>query len=164
MLNIDFDGSRRVAVPPEALWEEVYPLSHLLRLVPELADFEVFGEESRAFAQISFSVATVEWNVVAEAKVDVAEPPSLLRWSVFIPSMRVELVGEIQIEGKGDHAILKYDCELACENRFLSRIMKTTLIALLEDHVDHVLEQASDAAVKHVEAARRLSEAGREER
>jgi uncharacterized membrane protein len=164
MLNIDFDGSKRVAVPAEALWQEIFPLSHLLRLVPELVDVEVLGEDRRAFAQISFVVGTIKWNAVTEAKIDVAEAPSLLQWTVIIPSMRVELVGEIRIEDKGDHAILRYECELACENRFLSRIMKATLIGMLEDHVDHVLEEAADAATKHVEAARRLSKAGREER
>lgn len=163
MLTIEFSNRRRVAVADDALWRELFPLTQLLRLVPEAAQYQAFHDGRRAVAETYLSIGAVKWNVVAEAQIDVAEAPSLLQWSATVPSMRLEFVGVFRIERQDDAVTLSYEGQVECGHP-LSRMMKGTLVAMLEDHVDHVLEGAADAATKHVEAARRLSRrAGRGE-
>jgi len=154
----------RTEAPVHAVWDEIYPLDHLLENVPTVVSWEPSVDGKRAAIVGWFARWPVAWRSLAgTAEVTEAVAPERLRWATTIPSLGLTSEGTFELAPLGlDETSLTYRGVLRCGDRYAGRL-RHVLTGVLEGHLDAVASRVATRAARRTLAERTLGQEAREQ-
>jgi uncharacterized membrane protein len=160
MQHFEWEARERVEAPADTLWEELWPLDHLLENVRTISSFEVSPDGRRASASGGLAQWPVMWReATGTAEVVEALTAEVLRWSMVIPSPELEFEGTFELTPAGaGETNLVYRGVLRCGDPHAGRL-RHVLCGLLEYHLETVASRVATRAARRTSAARALGRA-----
>lgn len=160
MQQFEWETRERVEASAATVWEELWPLDHLLENVRTISSFEVSPDGLRASASGGLAEWPVMWRkATGTAEVVEARTAEVLRWTMTIPSLQLDFDGTFELAPAGAvETNLVYRGVLRCADPYAGRL-RHVLSGLLEYHLESVASRVATRAARRTSAARALERA-----
>ena len=157
MFEHEFESGSRAGAAAATVWDELWPLEHLIENVRTISSYEVAVDGDRATFTGGLSRWPALWREAAgTAELIEAVPRERLRWRVVIPTLEFEFTGSFELTPAGTQETnLVYRGALLCADPCAGRL-RHVLTGLLETHLESVAERVATRASRRTSAARAL--------
>jgi carbon monoxide dehydrogenase subunit G len=157
VLERSYERTVRVNSPLRALYREMDSVDGLVRFLPQIDSHEPDPDSQGALCQGVISIGPLSYRVAGTLLVERVTPPSQLWVRLRAPSLQLELEGTFDFAASSnDETTLTYSATVRSAHPLVRR-MRSSLIGMLEEHVDAATDLATIRGKQYAQAARLLS-------
>lgn len=160
MNEVSYEVTVRTEAPVAAVWDELSALDRLLGHMPAISSVEL-GADARtgSFTFVLSRFGRVWQRVETRAVVTDVVPPRRLQWTLQIPSLQWEFVGNFELSPVGsDETTLVYRGTMRFSD-LSTGPLHPIHVEVLEEHLDTLASRIAGRAARHTLAERTLGEA-----
>lgn len=137
VLERDYERTVRINAPLRGLYREMDSVDGLARFLPQVDSVEHAEQNaSHAVCHGSVSIGPLSYRLAGTVAVERVDPPNALRVQLRAPSLQLEITGMFEFTpSAADETTLRYAATIRSAHPLVRR-MRSSLIGLLEEHVD----------------------------
>jgi carbon monoxide dehydrogenase subunit G len=157
VLERDYERTIRVSAPLRALYREMDSVDGLVRFMHQIDDHEADPDSKGALVHGSIAIGPLSYRITGTLLVERVDPPRCLWVRLRAPSLQLEIEGTFEFTAAStEETTLRYAATIRSAHPLVRR-MRSSLIGVLEEHVDAATDLAAVRGRQYAQAARLLS-------
>lgn len=157
VLERDYERTIRISAPLRALYREMDSVDGLVRFLHQIDDHEADPDSKGALVHGSIAIGPLSYRITGTLLVERVDPPRCLWVRLRAPSLQLEIEGTFEFTAAStEETTLRYAATIRSAHPLVRR-MRSSLIGVLEEHVDAATDLAAVRGRQYAQAARLLS-------
>jgi hypothetical protein len=157
VLERDYERTVRVSAPLRALYREMDSVDGLVRFLHQIDDHEPDPDSKGGLVHGSMAIGPLSYRLTGTLLVERVDPPRSLWVRLRAPSLQMEIEGTFEFTAaSAEETTLRYAATIRSAHPLVRR-MRSSLIGVLEEHVDAATDLAAVRGRQYAQAARLLS-------
>lgn len=157
VLERSYERTVRVNAPVRALYREMDSVDGLVRFMHQIDSHEPDPDGKGALVHGSIAIGPLSYRITGTLLVERVNPPNGLWVRLRAPSLQMEIEGRFDLTASSaEETTLRYAATIRSGHALMRR-MRSSLIGVLEEHVDAATDLAAVRGRQYAQAARLLS-------
>jgi carbon monoxide dehydrogenase subunit G len=157
VLERSYERTVRIKAPQRTLYGEMDSVEALARFLPQVDGLEPDPDPHIAVCFGAVSIGPLSYRLKGTLEVERVDPPNGLWLRLRATNVPMELEGRFDFTpSSAEETTLRYSATIRSDHKLIRR-MRSSMLGVLEEHVDAAIDLAAVRGSQYAQAARLLS-------
>jgi carbon monoxide dehydrogenase subunit G len=157
VLERSYERTVRIKAPQRTLYGEMDSVEGLARFLPQLDSLEADPDPHIAVCFGAVAIGPLSFRLKGTLELERVDPPNGLWLRLRASNVPMELEGRFEFTASAaEETTLRYSATIRSQHKLIRR-MRSSMIGVLEEHVDSATDLAAVRGRQYVQAAQLLS-------